>query len=302
MKKYFSNIRIMAALLLAGAAFTACSSDNDSIIDDLQQQPVNPTEKTYTLTLKASNGTDTRALSLENNKIVASWEVDDELVVTKGTTPLGTLSCKSVDGSTATFSGKIMGEVAENDVLTLTYHPVSGYSDYGNQDGTLNGTDYSAENYDMATATITIASVDESNTISLSDESIYFTTQTALLKIKLTDGTNPLNAVALKVTATINNFITAEVFNFQNIPASTYTTNGAGVLYFAIPNVNLVAERMAEKYAMYGLTPQTAQEALASAEITFTASAGASTYTATKSGYAFLAGHRYTTTLTMEKQ
>ena len=46
MKKYFSNIFALAALLMAGAAFTACSSDDNSI-----EQPANPVgEKTYTLT------------------------------------------------------------------------------------------------------------------------------------------------------------------------------------------------------------------------------------------------------------
>ena len=50
-----SSIKTLAALLMVGAAFAACSSSDDSIIE----QPVNPTEpKTYTMTINASKGDD----------------------------------------------------------------------------------------------------------------------------------------------------------------------------------------------------------------------------------------------------
>ena len=52
-KKYMTNIKTLVALFLAGAAFTACSSSEESIIE----QPVNPTEpKTYTMTVQATKG------------------------------------------------------------------------------------------------------------------------------------------------------------------------------------------------------------------------------------------------------
>ena len=65
MKKYFSNIRTLAALLMAGAAFAACSSDDNSI-----EQPANPTApKTYTLTVNASKGdASTRALRSQRHE------------------------------------------------------------------------------------------------------------------------------------------------------------------------------------------------------------------------------------------
>ena len=48
-----TNIKTLVALFLAGAAFTACSSSEESIIE----QPVNPTEpKTYTMTVQATKG------------------------------------------------------------------------------------------------------------------------------------------------------------------------------------------------------------------------------------------------------
>ena len=53
MKKFITNIKTLAALLMAGAAFTACSSSDDNIIE----QPKNPTEpQVYTMVIKASKG------------------------------------------------------------------------------------------------------------------------------------------------------------------------------------------------------------------------------------------------------
>ena len=64
MKKIFTNILTLAALLITGVAFTACSSSDDSIVE---QQPANPGEQVYTLTIKASKdgSATTRALKLE---------------------------------------------------------------------------------------------------------------------------------------------------------------------------------------------------------------------------------------------
>jgi hypothetical protein len=121
MKKYFSNIFALAALLMAGAAFTACSSDDNSI-----EQPANPAgEKTYTLTINASKGANasTRALALNGTKLVASWADSDVLSVFKATSPtectagnlLGTISTVasaiSADGDQATFTGTLSGTV-----------------------------------------------------------------------------------------------------------------------------------------------------------------------------------------------
>ena len=80
MKKTFRNIRTLAALLMAGAAFAACSSSEDNIIE---QQPANPGEQVYTLTVNATKdgGSQTRALNLDGEKLVASWETTDHIAV-----------------------------------------------------------------------------------------------------------------------------------------------------------------------------------------------------------------------------
>ena len=79
------NIKTLAALLIASATFVACSSDDNSIIEN--QQPVNPTGK-YTMTINASKGGDatTRALSLDGKTLNA---MDDDEVLGDGNTLRG---------------------------------------------------------------------------------------------------------------------------------------------------------------------------------------------------------------------
>ena len=287
MKKIYTNILILATLLITGVAFTACSSSDDSIIE---QQPANPGEQVYTLTIKASKdgSATTRALKLENSgALTAYWANGDELTVyneTKVAALTGTLTASNASGSTATFSGTLSGTIAANDVLTLTYHPINSISTYQGQDGTLSGTK-GAEKYDMATATVTVASVNSGDVTTTGNAS--FTTQTAMIKFTLQDdAATPamLNATSLKVSIDGENLLT-----FSPTEA-TYTTNGAGILYFALPNADVVAA-----------AKSTTTTALASAKVSFSATVGSDTYKITKTGYPFAAGKYYTSRLTTRK-
>ena len=82
MKKFMTDIKTMAALFIAGVAMTACSSD-----DNFEQQPENPAQKTYTMTVNASKGDDamTRALALdesgEKNVRNATWTEGEVILV-----------------------------------------------------------------------------------------------------------------------------------------------------------------------------------------------------------------------------
>lgn len=298
MKKYFSNIFALAALLMAGAAFSACSSDDNSI-----EQPANPSgEKTYTLTVNASKGdAATRALNLDGTKLVASWENGDQLSVfnkTKGAALTGSLTAKNANGDEATFSGSLTGEIDVNDELTLSYHQPAGFNAYAAQNGTL----ASAAERDFATATVTVASVNAGE-ITISETSASFQTQTAMLKLTLTDGTNKLNATQLKLSATMTmgGPMTVDIATF-NLSGDPYSTNGDGILYFALPNASLVAEYVAGRSGEASPSATMAIAALLpTATLTYTATVGSDTYTATKTGYTFAAGKYYAGTLTMAK-
>ena len=85
MKKMMTNIKTLAALLIASVTFAACSSD-DNIIDDniIDEQPAS--QQVYTLSVSATKGGDevlTRALSLDGDgkTLNATWAQNEEVTV-----------------------------------------------------------------------------------------------------------------------------------------------------------------------------------------------------------------------------
>ena len=297
MKKYFSNIRTLAALLIAGAAFAACSSD-DSIIE----QPANPVgENVYTLTVNATKdgGDQTRALKLETSgALTAYWEPNDQITVintSKSDSYLGVLLATNIsaDGKSATFTGSLNPEaqVEADDVLSLTYNSHYNISEFGGQNGILTSK-RGAAGYDMATATVTVASVDGKKITTTDDAS--FETQTAMIKLTLKNGTNLINATSLNVKVTVG-VAPIDIFTFTPT-AATYEENGDGILYFALPSAATIAGSIASQLH---LTESVVAGLLASATITFTASDGVNTYAVDKTGYPFAAGKYYTSMLSM---
>ena len=294
MKKTIMNIRTMAALLIASAAFTACSNEDGAVIGE--QPAATQTPQVYTLTLQAANATGAqhRALALDGTKLVAKWAAGDELTVINVTsmTPLGgtlTASNVSADGQTCTFSGTLTGDIAVDDQLALHYHATSD-----TQVGTLE----SAAASDQANAVVTVASAHEGN-ITISESKASFKTTTAVLKLTLKDGSaNALNATSLKMTVDGVDIFTASP------TAATYTVNGDGVLYFAVPEKFDAAAIIAQEKSGGSPTPElidTWMTNLNTYDVTFTATVGSNTYIATKTGYKLAAGKYYATELTMAK-
>lgn len=161
MKKILS-INTLAALLMAGAAFTACSSE-DTIIDE--QPVVNPTQKTVIMTVQASKDevAGTRGLSLSGSTLNAVWKTTDVIKVYKynlWSTPVGTLHPTSNTSGTATLRGEVsVSDVNENEKLVLAIGGGGVNYDFTGQKGMLNRSDdpdNSIESkYDYASAGIT---------------------------------------------------------------------------------------------------------------------------------------------------
>ena len=300
MKKHFSHFFTLAALLMAGAAFTACSNGDDIV----SEQPAAPGEQVYTLTINANHGASTRALALDGTKLVASWADDDVLTVynkTKGAALTGSLTAFDANGSKASFTGTLTGTIEADDVLILSYHQPAGFSTYAAQTGTL----ASAAACDYATAEVTVDAVNSGN-ITIKETAASFATQTSALKLTLTDGTNKINATSLKVEATMSvpslGSMTVELATF-NLSSNPYSANGDGVLYLVLPNKAAAAEyvtnRMNKTYSLSLSAAQVETNFLPTATITFTATLGDDNYVATKTGYTFEAAKYYATTLTM---
>ena len=331
MKKILSNIYTLAALLMAGAAFTACSSSEDSI----NEQPADPTmPKTCTLTVNATkgdasrgqNGTrsssaeaqlalggakdsdaTTRALALDEsgikNVLNATWTVGDKVIVylnreTRfGYPELGTLTAQS-SGESTTLTGTIQttgitvgggfGDPVEtydlttDDKLYLSYSGTLGeglQSFSQQQDGTLQKL---ADYFDYAGADVTVSSVSGS-TVTISEASAQFENLSFIIRFTLQDmatgsAISPSN-LAIKCETT--GAYPVESRNNIEIPATTYQTNGEGVVFVQLPRTNQTT----------GFT----------GDITLTATVGDDTYTYTKSGVNFTNGKYYEITVKMSK-
>ena len=268
MKKMMTNMKTLVALLMAGAAVTSCSSDNE--MDSLKA----PAGKTYTMTVQATKGGDatTRALADgDDGTLTATWATTENVYVKKGSDwATGSLTPQTAGAST-TLKGTLSGVTfAANDVLTLQF-PKSGDITYAGQKGTLADI---AANFDWATATIEVASVEGGNITPKAGAS--FAHQQAVVKFTLQDKGNS-NAAISPSALTINDG-TSDIVTLTSIPAETYTTNGAGVLYVALPAVD-------------------------SNPITLTATVGSDTYTlTTSSAKSFANGSYYRVTAKMTKQ
>lgn len=232
MNKYLSNILMLAVLLLAGTAFTSCTHSDDPAPEP---QPSGP--KTYTLTIKASKSPDTaltRALSLETNtdnsqNLRATWATTETIIVQSGGADVGTLTPQSAGKNVESSGSVTLSSPSEGDELSL-FFPSTTIS-YAGQKGTLADI---AANYDYATATAIIKTISVS-TITADDgagNDVTFTSQQAIVQFtfkEFSDGTTLLSPSSLTI-----DYGTGSV-TLTDIPNDTYTTNGSGVLYVAIP-------------------------------------------------------------------
>ena len=270
-------------LLIAGLMLTACSSDDNSV----EQAP-----KIYYMTVDATKGVNEaaspayrRALNLSGSTLSASWATTEHVYVQ------GTLVSNS---STFWFEGSIQPQTAGtttrlngaiilpagwqyssiDEAIGTPYcvnlqFPRSGDLDYTGQTGTL--ADIAAK-YDYAIATDVRFDIENDHIVGTN--SATFDNQQAIVKFTLidkADETTKLNPTALTIQ------FGEESISLTSIPAATYTTNGDGVLYVAIP----------------GFSGQ---------NVTLTATCGSGTYTYTKTNATFVNGKYYEISVKMTKQ
>ena len=200
------DIRTLAALLMAGAAFAACSSD-DNIIDETQQ-PANPTGK-YTMIVNATKGNDgtTRALDLTGDKkLNVKWAATDQVSVfpeawstTTTLTPMGTLTAAASDDGNTTLTGDLTTLPSSGDKLNLLFPRATW--DYTEQKGILLSDANSIEKkYDYALAKVTVDEV-TGNTITTTADA-DFESQQAIVKFNLKDaGGSSISASSLTISA-----------------------------------------------------------------------------------------------------
>ena len=244
MKKIMTNIKTLAALLIASATLAACSSDDNEIQN---AQPVNPTEpQVYTMTIqatKATGGATTRGLSLDGtkHKLTPTWNEGEEVVVVQmvGTTntTLGTLKAKASNDGVTTLTGKLTGLQAGAQLKFYLHGSTYGYT---GQTGVLLSDANSIEKkYDYAFFQTTDYVVNNSTVTVASG--INLEAQQSIVKFTFVDNNgNAINAKSLEIETT--NPLVEKMNNIDGtgnsqVKSMTITPASAtNVIYAAIPN------------------------------------------------------------------
>ena len=205
--KHFS----LSALMIALAALTACSSE-DNIVND---QPANPTEpKTYTMTIQASKGdaSTTRGLSLDGKTLNVTWNEGEEVVVMQKTqvtpevwTSLGKLKAQASANATTTLTGELQGlKDASGSTFPLVFYLHSIDMNYTWQNGVLDRNDNATKsieaNYDHAMSSEVSDFTVDGNTVTVSG-GVTLNSLQAIVKFTLVDALtgNHLNATSLNI-------------------------------------------------------------------------------------------------------
>lgn len=240
------------AIILAIAAFVACSKDNQ-----LEPATKPDASKGYTMTIKASKEVETKALSLSGKTLNTTWDANEEVLVYQNNAQIGTLYAAASSTASTTLSGELTSAPDPDAALTFYFHtnlvPDSNsnstafiengqYLYYAGQDGTL---ETIASTYDFCNSA-TVASgnftVDtDSKKVVVSSGISFGSNLQAIVKFTLVDKANPetkLNASSLTITASRQSVTASNNIDINytfSIPASTYETNGDGIVYLAIP-------------------------------------------------------------------
>lgn len=268
MKRTIYSVLMTAVLFPTVFVMTGCKQDQNS-----PEQPSNV--PTYRMCVAASKGADApmngphKVLSLDGTTLNAAWTEGEQVSVynaTKGADLGGYLEAQS-SGASVQLEGDLTGTVEAGDRLTLRFlSPV-----YTDQQGTLA---YISANCDYAVAeNVEVASVSGGRIHAANDA--VFANRQAIIRFTLTDaadGTTLLNPTALVIHDG-----TSEIATLTSIPASTYTTNGDGVLYVAVPSFS-------------------------GKDITVTATVGADTYRYEKANATLTNGSYYKLAIEMSKQ
>ena len=256
---------IKVALLAAAVMITACSKGKN--------EPKAPVQvKTYQMSVSASFSSENgaakgprKALVLDGSTLKAKWDGSERVTVynvTKSAAFEGQLAPDG-HGEDTNLEGNLTGVVEESDELFFKLCAPN----YTGQDGTLA---YIAANCDYATASGTADLITVPGKIRLHEPTLAFVSQQCIMKLTLSDGSSAISPTAMTINDGTSDIATLA------IPAETYTTNGAGIVFVAIPAVESKA-------------------------LTFTATSGGSNYTFTSPVISLTNGKYYAQSITMSE-
>ena len=192
-------MRIKYTMFMLAAILAACTNE------PLPETIVEEAPESYTLVVTATKGNDdtTKALSLDDKTLNATWKAGEMVQVysvegegseeAESSDPVGTLSAQG-SGATATLKGKFLEGYTPTVGAKLRLK-FNDKPDYTTQEGTL---EYIATHCDFALAEITVGAVDAGTVTATAPAS--FENQQAVVKfaLKKQDGT-ALNVTSLTV-------------------------------------------------------------------------------------------------------
>ena len=249
------------AFLMMAVALVACTREEQPRTET-PNQPESPA--TYTLTIQASKGHDTRALVLNGNTLNATWGGSEHVLVYANGNPDLVIATLTPDpnGQTGSASCMLVGDFSQlpeaGNVLTLKLNS----NNYSDQRGTLA---YIADNCDYAVATLHVTGVDNGQILS-SEGSAEFESQQAIVKFSLkNDAGTAINPKSL----------TVQVSGTPVATVNQIDANSGGVLFVAIPAI--------------------------SGTIDLAATVGSDTYKYSRESVTFTVGKYYSITVKMNK-
>lgn len=203
------------SLLIAFTTFVSIVSCQKEMAPNFT--PEEPSAKEYTLTVDATKGEDTKALSLDGKKLNVKWAGTDQVSVfpESWATTFGTLTAAASETGSTTLTGAVTG-AAEGNTLNLLF-PRAEWS-YTGQKGILLSDENSIEKkYDYAAAQVTVSEVVGST---ITTNTANFTSQQAIVKFRLTDGVSPVAVNSLTISANSGKLVTNK--SYRGLEPKTY--------------------------------------------------------------------------------
>ena len=198
---------MLPMLLLA----TACQRELDTP-EPVVKPEAGSASNTFTLTIQANKGTETRALDLDGNTLNAYWKDTEKVKVYKGSDLLGTLNVHPDGGekpATATLSGDITADgLSVDNQLTLLI-PRETW-DYTQQSGVLTGEGSIEDTYDYAIATVRVSAIDGTAVTTTEAE---FENQQSLYRFSFKNGTASLSLKEFTVYAAGGSLVQSRSFS-----------------------------------------------------------------------------------------
>ena len=225
-----------AFVILALATMAACQKAEELVNVEPE---VTPPAGAYTLTVKASKTVDSKALSLDGSALNAHWEDGETVAVYQEGNYLGQLEATAdgTDATKATLSGTLIVTGVTQGAELMLLFPRADW-DYTGQDGTIATI---GSTYDYASATVTVASVDDVNNTITTTDGADFVNQQSVYRFGFKVSGEPLSVNGFSVGSANNALVRSRSWEgsdwTENCGTIEVNTSGAqAVSYVSLRN------------------------------------------------------------------